>query len=114
MAALATQSVAAPGGNGPTYAAAAGGGDTATPGMTTYLEVKNGAGAPITVTIPRYPALDPEGVAETPLVVTVPATTGYKLIGPLYPGRYQNPSTGNVDIAYSAVTTVTVAVTARN
>jgi hypothetical protein len=73
--------------------------------------VKNGGGAPINVTIPRYPLVDAEGVAETSLVVAVP-NGAERWIGPLYGTRYTNPATGNVEIAYSAVTTVTVGVIA--
>ncbi len=109
MAALAKTTFGYPSANAPAYVAAAVGGDTVKPGDTTRLLVKNASGAPINVTIPRYPAVDAEGASETALVVAVPAA-GEKWIGPLYGSRYMNPATGNVEVAYSAVTTVTVAV----
>lgn len=110
MAALATQSIVYPQSTGPTFVAAAAGGDTAKAGDRTRLIVKNAGGAPVTVTIPRYPTTDSDGVAVAAFTVSVPATTGEKWIGPLYGTKFTNPATGNVEIAYSGVTSVTVAV----
>lgn len=107
MAALTTQQMAYPV-TTILPVAAAGGGDTLKPGDTTRLVVRNGSGASINVTIPRYPLTDPEGVAETSLVVAVPAGAE-RWIGPLGGTRFANPANGNVEVAYSAVTTVTVA-----
>ena len=109
MAALATQSMAYPSSNSPTYAAAAGGGDTLKGGDNVRLLVRNGGGAPITVTIPAYPTTTDYGAAIPGLVVSVPAA-GEKWIGPLNGSKYTNPATGNVEVTYSGVTTVTVAV----
>lgn len=91
------------------YQAAAGGGDTLKAGDGVRLIVRNGGGAPITVTIPRYPATDAEGVAETALAVSV-AAGSERWFGPLRGSRFTNPANDNVEVAYSAVTTVTVAV----
>jgi hypothetical protein len=108
MAALTKQSVAFPSSVAPTYVAAAGGGDTCKAGDDTYLFVKNGGGSPITVTIPGYPTTAPWGGAVTGLVVTV-ANAAEKWIGPLKGAQFRNPATDNVEIAYSGVTSVTVA-----
>lgn len=108
MSALTTQTLPYPSA-APTYQAANAGGDTVKAGDTTRLIVKNASGGSINVTIPRYPATDAEGVAETALVVAVPAGSE-RWIGPLYGSRYTNPATGNVEVAYSAVTSVTVGV----
>jgi hypothetical protein len=91
------------------FVAASGGGDTLLPGDKTYLLVKNASAGVITVTVARFPATDSEGQAETGLAVSVPITTGEKWIGPLSAGRYMNPATGNVEVTYSGVTSLTVA-----
>lgn len=109
MAALTTQVMAYPVTAGPTFTAANAGGDTVKAGDNVRLIVRNGSGAPITVTIPRYPSTDAEGVAEAAFTVSVPATTGERWIGPLLGSRFTNPATGNVEIAYSGVTSLTVA-----
>lgn len=109
MAALTTLQMVAPATAGPTFVAASGGGDTLKAGDRTYLIVRNGSGAPITVTVARFPNPDAEGMAETGLTVSVPATTGERWIGPLYGSRYRNPSTDNVEVTYSGVTSLTVA-----
>jgi len=109
MAALTTQVIAYPVTAGPTFAAASGGGDTLKGGDNTILIVRNAGGSPITVTIPRYPATDSDGVATPAFTVSVPATTGERWIGPLNVSRYRNPATDNVEVSYSGVTSVTVA-----
>lgn len=113
MAALVTQTLGYPAPLAPTYVAAGAGGDTIKAGDNVREFVKNGSGASINVTIPRYPATDAEGVAEAPLVVAV-AAGAERWIGPLYGSRFTNPATGNVEISYSAVTTVTVAAVAMS
>lgn len=70
------------------------------------LEVKNGSGAPITVTVQTPGTVDGLAIAE--LVVTIPATSGDKMIGPFQPGIY-NQADGTIYVDFSAVTTVTVA-----
>lgn len=75
----------------------------------TFLHVKNAAGSSITVTITST-AVTPTGTVVAPLVETVGATTGDKMIGPLPPGAYNDPVTGLVTATYSSVTSVTAAV----
>lgn len=77
-----------------------------------FIHVKNASGSPITVT-PQCPNLVGEGLAVTAAPVTVPATTGDKLIGPFRPDVHtRGPALadpGTVYVDFSAVTSVTVA-----
>lgn len=109
MAALATQYIAQAGLT-PAYAAASGGGDTFTPGDKTFLHIKNTSGAPITVTIATYPDTAPWGAAIPDQTVSIPATVGDKMIGPMVGSQYANPSGGLGGLTYSGVTNLTVAV----
>jgi hypothetical protein len=106
MAALANQQLVGTG-LAPAFSAAAGGGDTCTPGDKTFLVVKNGGGSPITVTLAAFPDTAPWGAAIPDPTVSVPAA-GERWIGPLVGSSYANPSTGTVGISYSGVTSVTV------
>ena len=72
-----------------------------------YLEVKNTGGAPITVTI-QAPAKF-GGVSLTNPTVSVPATTGDRLIGP-FPTRIFNQAAGTVYVDLSSSTGVMLAV----
>lgn len=99
----------------PTFAAAAGGGDAFANANDerTYIRVKNGGGAPITVTInPVSPnSVKQQGVTPGPVSlpsysVAVPAS-GDMTIGP-FPAAYTDAN-GNVNVSYSGVTSVTVA-----
>jgi hypothetical protein len=106
MAILSTQQVSLTG-LAPTYAAAAGGGDKFQPGTTVFLHVKNGSGAPITVTVDsKTPSSYGDDVN---IEVAVPATTGERMIGPFNPSRFSG-SDGLADISYSGVTSLTIAV----
>lgn len=67
--------------------------------------VKNASGSPVTVTLPTPGTSD--GLAITDRTVSVPATTGERLIK-LHRNEVQADDTVNID--YSAVTSVTVAV----
>ena len=108
MAALASQVINI-NGLAPSYAAAAGGGDTFTPDADTVVHVKNGGGAPITVTVVT-PRVDPAtGLAEADVSVSVP-NGGERFIGPFPAEVYADPATRVASIGYSAVTSVTVAV----
>jgi hypothetical protein len=109
MATLTTQ-VVNRAGLGPTYAAAAGGGDAMACGSGMFLHVKNGGGSPITVTltVPAARTYEPN-VAITSPQITVPATTGERMIGPVDANTFTDPVTGLCTLTYSAVTTVTVA-----
>lgn len=108
MAAIAVKNIAYPATAGPTFVAANAGGDTVVPGDRTRLIVKNGGGAPITVTIPVFPATLATGAAQPAHTVSVPAA-GEMWIGPLNTASYANPANGLAAISYSGVTTVTVA-----
>lgn len=74
-----------------------------------YIQVKNGDASPITVTINTPGLID--GMAIPDLVVTVPATTGDKLIGPfrndLY-GQAEQALSKAVLVDLSADTSVTL------
>jgi hypothetical protein len=107
MAALTTQAVNLAG-VGPTYAAAAGGGDTFQPSNNTFVHVKNGSGAPITVTIVTPGSVSGQAVAD--VTVSVPATTGERMIGPLPGSLFARASDGRADLTYSGVTSLTIAV----
>ena len=109
MATLTTNSINRAGIAG-ALGAATGGGDAAVCSTDNYLEVNNGGGAPITVTlaIPAGASSYPN-VAYTNTAVSV--TNGQRrLIGPLTPALYQDPVTSLCTITYSAVTSVTVGV----
>lgn len=110
MANLTTQSITRAG-VAPTYAAAAGGGDACEVGDDLYLHVKNASGSAITVTlaIPSSNSPYPNAV-YTSTAVSVPATTGERLIGPISAGLYKDPTTGLCSISYSSATSVTVGV----
>src|SRR5687767_11742508 len=107
MATLTTQ-VITRAGVAPTYAAAAGGGDACETGDDIFLQVKNGSGGAITVTlaIPASASTTPN-VAYTNTTVSVPATTGDRMIGPIS-NIYKDPTTGMATITYSGVTSLTI------
>lgn len=88
----------------PSYAAAAAGGDEFANTGDTLFQIKNG-GSEITLTIETPAKIEGIDIAE--ITVTIPATTGDKMIGPFDPSIF-NQSTGRVAVTYSAVTTVTV------
>lgn len=106
-----TKTVPALSGTVPTSASAAGGGDqAANPKGKLYLRVTNGGGSSITVTLTA-------AITTRPSDGTFPATTfgnqavvvangATKIIGPIPPAF--NDGNGNVQITYSAVTSVTV------
>ena len=105
MATLTTQPATAIGGKTITYTAASAGGDKVAPGPDVYLLVKNGSAASITVTLDATGAVfNGQPVPDT--VVSVAA--GAETIIPVT-RDYENATDGLAAIAYSAVTTVTVA-----
>ncbi|MGL5709969.1 MAG: hypothetical protein ACRCW9_03895 [Cetobacterium sp.] len=73
----------------------------------TYLQVTNGGGSSINVTI-ASPVNCSQGSTH-PIVVAVGAGVT-KYIGGFDKTRFNDPVTGRVNVTYSAVTTVTVAV----
>lgn len=106
MATLTTQTIVAAGLD-PTYAAASGGGDKVQPGSHTFLHVINGGGASITVTL-ATPGNYYANVANPDLVVTVGASSEQMIPVPSAP--FGDPAdSGLASIAYSGVTSVTVA-----
>lgn len=107
MATLTTQSITRAGVT-PTYAAAAGGGDACEVGDDIYLHFKNtnASARIVTLAIPSSASTYPN-VAYTNVAVTVPATTGDKLIGPVS-ALFKDATTGLCTITYDAVTNLTV------
>lgn len=88
-----------------TYVAAAGGGDKfANPDGATSLRVKNGSGVSINVTVNSQQQCS-HGFDHD--VIVAVAAGAEKVIGPFAKGRF-NDVDGNVNVTYSAVTTVTV------
>lgn len=99
------------GGVTPTYNAAAAGGDTFVNDGRTYLHLKNGSGAAITVTIAAVPSFADNALGDVTLpnsAITVPAG-GEKLVGILPPSRF-NDVNGRANLSYSGVTSLGVAV----
>lgn len=106
MATLATQKITRAG-VAPALAAASAGGDRITPSSDTFLHVKNGGGAPITVTVAATEKLDGD-IALASDAVTV-AAGAEALIGPFPPQAYSAvDGSGLADVTYSAVASVTV------
>lgn len=107
MATLATQKITRAG-LVATLAAATSGGDKFTPSNRTYLEVNNGSGATITVTI-ETPGEAIEDVAITDLAVPVAAGARSR-IGPFPGGTFADSTdSGLCQISYSGVTSLTIA-----
>lgn len=105
MAVLSAQQITRTG-LGPSLVAASAGGDEFQAFPTTVLLVRNGSGAPITVT-----AVTPgtsQGLAVEDVAVSVPAGAD-RFIGGLADDVFKNAQ-GRVGITYSATTSVTVAV----
>lgn len=92
-----------------TPVAAAGGGDAMACGQDKVLEIVNGGGSPITVTIaiPAGTSGYPNAAYTSTAVSVTNGTT--KWIGPIAAPLYQDPTTGLATITYSGVTSVTVA-----
>lgn len=93
-----------------TYAAAAGGGDSFDNNGLVLLHVKNGSGAPITVTVDDPNTPNPGNATQfnPDVAIAVPAA-GDRLIGPFPPFRF-NDVNGRVNLTYSGVTSLTVGV----
>lgn len=107
MAALTTQTILRTG-LAPTYSAVSAS-DTFTPGPYTFLHVKNAGGSSDTVTI-TVAAGDPDPtLVIADLTVSVPATTGDRMIGP-FPPQYFANSVGVATVTHSFTTSVTCAV----
>ncbi|OKI22204.1 hypothetical protein [Streptomyces sp. CB03911] len=105
MATLTPLPLAAAGTLEATTAAAVGGDKVAPVADRVWVEVTNGGGSPITVTIPSYAGV--RGQAAADRTVTIAAAATKKI--PIYADLNTNPSDGLASITYSGVTTVTVA-----
>jgi hypothetical protein len=105
--ALLAQQVVALSGLTPAYGAAAAS-TTVTCGERSFLHVKNAAGASMTVTLTATAKVRNQAVANS--VITVPATTGDVMIGPITADLFASAADGvSASITYSATTSVTVA-----
>lgn len=90
----------------PTYSAVAGGGDACECSDDIFLHFKNTNAATYTVTLAIPPgASGYSSVAYTNTTVTIPATTGDKMIGPITAALYRDPTTGLCQITYTGTTT---------
>jgi hypothetical protein len=107
MATLATQNVTRTAST-ITPVAAAAGGDAMECGPKMALEVTNGGGSPITVTL-AIPAASSaySNIAYASSTMSVPAGASRRFGS--VDGMYRDPTTGLCTITYSAVTSVTVA-----
>lgn len=90
----------------PSYAAASGGGDAFANSGAEFLHIRNGGGSSVTLTIATQ--LNVHGLAVADHTVTVPAGEE-RLVGPFPVGTF-NDDEGMVQLGYSGVTSVTVAV----
>ncbi|MEW5658355.1 hypothetical protein ABGT92_23915 [Streptomyces cinereoruber] len=90
----------------PSYSAAAAS-TTVACGERSFLHVKNTAGSSMTVTLTTTARV--RGQLAADVVVTVPATTGDKMIGPLTSDLFAGTSDGTCAVTYSSTTNVTVA-----
>ena len=110
MAELTLQQITEAGGS-VTYSAAAGGGDTADNGGSTFLNIKNGGVGEITVTITAQTTSVDSSIygdltkANASIAV---AASGEAFIGPFKPSAFNNAD-GEGAITYSGVTSVTIA-----
>lgn len=113
MATLTVQTVTSSGVT-PTYVSAAVAGDqVANPDGDTFVHVKNTSTASkvVTVTAQQTSVSNVPGygtLTKSSVTVTVPATTGDKLIGP-FPLLAFNNASGRLAVTYSAVTSLTIA-----
>lgn len=105
MAALATQDINFTG-LVPSYAACTGGGDSFTPTGRTFLHVKNASGGALTVTVAVQATTATLAVSNVAVSVGAGAE---RMIGP-FPQNLFADSTGQAQITYSGVTTLTIAV----
>ncbi|MEV5138427.1 hypothetical protein AB0K71_05715 [Streptomyces syringium] len=105
MATLTVSAIAAAGTLNSTVSAAGGGDKVKPDGDNVFIEVTNGGGSSINVTVASYPTVRGQAVADRVIAVAASAT---KKI-PIYADLNTNPADGLASIAYSGVTTVTVA-----
>lgn len=89
-----------------TYTAAAGGGDVFPNTGREIVDIVNGGGGDITLTIVTPGTYQGQALADDAVVVTAGER---RHVGPFPPEMYNN-SSGQVALAYSGVTSVTVAI----
>src|SRR5215471_14811239 len=91
------------GGLGPTYASVTIGGDACPCGYGVFLHFKNtaGSGRQVQLNIPAGRVWEP-GVVPAPVLFTVPATTGDRMVGPVDALTFADPITGLCSITYPA------------
>lgn len=110
MAALTTQQISRAG-TAPTYAAVSAS-DTVECGKDIFLHVKNAGGSSdtVTLTIPAGRVWYANVTTANP-TVSVPATTGDRMIGPILPELFaDSAAAGLATITHSFTTSVTIAV----
>lgn len=90
----------------PSYSAAAGGGDQFANSGKAMLHAKNGSGGSITITVNSQ--VNCSQGFDHDFAVAIPAGEE-RMIGPFPKSRFDDAN-GNVQITYSAVTSLTVAV----
>jgi len=105
MAVLTVQTVSRSGLQ-PSLAAAAGGGDSFANTGNEFVYISNGGGGSITLTIVTQSTVDGQAVADR--TVSVPAGES-RFVGP-FPTSHYNDANGRVQLTYSGVTSVTVAI----
>lgn len=93
----------------PSFVAAGAGGDSIPPAGAAVFIVKNGGASAVTVTV-ATPGKTEFGLDQPDLTVSVPAGEE-RHIGPLT-HRLADPDSGSIQVTYSAVASVTVAVVA--
>jgi len=113
MAAIVSQSVS-PSGLVPAYTAASAGGDTInvpSGDERTFIHVKNASASAVTLTInavsPAQAKIPGVGLVTTPAISVSIAAASERMIGPIAAAYIDALS--NINLAYSAVTSVTVA-----
>jgi hypothetical protein len=110
MAVLTAQTITRAG-LAPSYAAAAGGGDTFLDNESgrMFVHAKNGSGGSLTVTmVSQASAPANSGLSKVDLAVAIPAGQE-RMIGPVSQ-NFRHPDTRVVSLTYSGVTDLTVAV----
>ena len=108
VATIATQSIS-PKLINPTFVAAAGGGDKGRPGPGVYVEVINGGGGSITITLNDPTSVGPSGGKQFDPDVEIVIPNGQRAKFAI-PVRFADPSDGLAAWTYSGVTTVSVGV----
>lgn len=91
----------------PALVAAEAGGDEFENSGRDFIHIKNGGGSPIDMTVNSQAACS-QG-SDHDVVVSIPATTGEKFIGPFPKDRFDDAA-NKVQITYSAVTSVTIGI----